>query len=167
MILDVLMLLSLAACDESCEGQTFAVNVTNNSSQPVSAALYSSDPEHQTPFDTIASGETKMLSSPQIIYTVKVQPVTDWLAYANEEKLKIRQIMNKDKKEWSEYNDLNDPGELGQQLRDIERKIRQYQKAAQNVSCQGFIGLDEDGKVFVDNGKTPNSLKVTCIIPEK
>jgi hypothetical protein len=183
MIVNILLLLSLTACEDGCvPKQALLVAVRNRSAIAVKVTI-SGNVSEET-YEVISPGDSRTFEISDVVYSARVQPMDDWLEVAQAKRSQLQAILYKLNKPPSpddpDYQPTviapgvtswtSDPEAIEKvmaELHDLQSKITAYQSQSQVKTCQGFVTLDVAGVVNIRDGEVPRTIGIACVSPEK
>jgi hypothetical protein len=183
MIVNILLLLSLTACEDGCvPKQALLVAVRNRSAIAVKVTV-SGNVSEET-YEVISPGDSRTFEISDVVYSARVQPMDDWLEVAQAKRSQLQAILYKLNKPPSpddpDYQPkviapgvtswTSDPEAIEKvmaELHDLQSKITAYQSQSQVKTCQGFVTLDVAGVVNIRDGEVPRTIGIACVSPEK
>jgi len=167
-IFDIILLLSLTSCENSCTDQEQEALIVKNNSQVTVEVTAISMGNFTVGPTLVSSNQEEKMELKGLTYTVQVRAVDDWLTFAHAKRDELKNAYVRKGPESDEVN------QILADLAAINQKIKDYQAASGTKSCQGLAFpvpevnlkvIPVRGTVRVEDGSVPHTVRITCVDP--
>jgi hypothetical protein len=169
-----IMLLSLAACDASCDLDpgNATIRVFNRSSMTVRVSVEGNQGQDEPKYVVLAPGENAVyVLEDELFYMASGEPIDNWLAFAEGKRQELLSVLSYNPAASGVVYKGKGVVELRAELSQLTEQIRTYKGTSRIKRCRGVTGSWQGGKdavvvdsrVLIRDGELANTIIVACL----